>query len=66
MTKLCKSEEEAIQTVEWYKENESRYDTPAYRLSDDKKYYVVFYDSTGNILKSINYKPVKFDSILSN
>ena len=66
MTKLCKSEEEAIQTVEWYKENESRYDTPAYRLSDDKKYYVVYNESTGKILKSINYKPVKFDRILSN
>ena len=65
MTKLCKSEEEAIQTVEWYKENETRYDTPAYRLSDDKKYYVVYNESTGKILKSINYKPVKFDSIFS-
>ena len=66
MTKLCKTEEEAVQTVEWYKANESRYDTPAYRLSDDKKYYVVYNKSTGKILKSINYSPVKFDSMLSN
>jgi predicted HAD superfamily Cof-like phosphohydrolase len=66
MTKLCKTEEEAIQTVEWYKANENRYDSPTYRLSDDKKYYVVYNKSTGKILKSINYSPVKFDSMLSN
>ena len=66
MTKLCKTEEEAIQTVEWYKANENRYDSPTYRLSDDKKYYVVYNKSTGKILKSINYSPVKFDSMLFN
>ena len=63
MTKLCKTEEEAIQTVEWYEKNEARYDSPTYRLSNDKKYYVVYNKSTGKILKSINYNPVKFDSI---
>ena len=40
------------------------YDTPAYRLSEDGKYYVVFNESTGKILKSVNYKPVKFDAML--
>merc|ERR1712188_295138 len=70
MTKLCKDEEEAKATVQWYKENYTGpegkypYDTPAYRLSPDGQYYVVFNESTGKILKSINYSMVKFDSIL--
>jgi len=72
MSKLCVSEEEAKETVEWYKaafaDEEKKkkypYDTPAYRLSEDGKYYVVFNESTGKILKSVNYAPVKFDSML--
>merc|ERR1711865_1137277 len=69
MTKLCATEDEAIKTVEWYKKNytpggEYPYDTPEYRLSPDGKYYVPFNASTGKILKSVNYSPVKFDSIL--
>lgn len=70
MTKLCKTEDEAKQTVEWYKQHYTGpdgkfpYDTPAYRLSPDGKYVVPFNESTGKILKSINYSPVKFDSIL--
>ena len=65
MTKLCKSENEAKLTVEMYKkkyeEGNSPYDTPDYRLSDDKIHYVVYNKSTGKVLKSINYTPVKFD-----
>jgi predicted HAD superfamily Cof-like phosphohydrolase len=69
MTKLCKTEEEAKETVKWYKENYTPngkypYDTPEYRLSPDGKYFVPFNASTGKILKSVNYSPVKFDSIL--
>merc|ERR1719453_2493436 len=69
MTKLCKTEEEAQETVQWYKDHFSvggkyPYDTPEYRLSPDGKYYVPFNASTGKILKSVNYSPVKFDSIL--
>eukprot|EP00931_Biecheleriopsis_adriatica_P022333 TRINITY_DN1437_c0_g1_i1.p1 TRINITY_DN1437_c0_g1~~TRINITY_DN1437_c0_g1_i1.p1 ORF type:complete len:230 (+),score=56.80 TRINITY_DN1437_c0_g1_i1:3-692(+) len=69
MTKLCRTEEEAKETVEWYKQNYTPggkypYDTPAYRLSPDGQYYVPFNQSTGKILKSINYSPVKFDSML--
>merc|ERR1712070_725387 len=72
MTKLCKTEDEAKLTVEWYKKNQTGpdgkypYDTPAYRLSPDGKYYVPYNESTGKILKSINYSPVKFDSILTS
>lgn len=63
MSKLCKTKEEAIETVESYKKD-SRYDSPAYRLSDDEKHYVVYNQSTSKILKSINYSPVSFDSLL--
>ena len=65
MSKLCKDEEESKQTVEWYKENETRYDTPSYRKSYDNNNYVIFNESTGKILKSINYKPANFESLVN-
>ena len=62
MSKLCKDEEEAKLTVAEYKKkydnNNSPYDSPAYRLSDNGKYYVVYNKSTNKILKSIVYAPV--------
>ncbi len=62
MTKLCSSETEAQETVEWYAkefaEGRVTYDTPNYRKAEDGEYWVVFNESTGKILKSINYKPV--------
>ncbi len=58
MSKLCTTEEEAQTTVKWYEKNEPRYDTPAYRKSQDGQYFVVYNKSTGKILKSVNYKPV--------
>jgi predicted HAD superfamily Cof-like phosphohydrolase len=65
MSKLCCSEEEAKQTVQWYKENEShRYDSPNYRKSEDNIHWVVYNENTKKILKNINYLPVKFDSLL--
>jgi predicted HAD superfamily Cof-like phosphohydrolase len=62
MSKCCKDEEEAKMTVEYYMNNKDRlgYDTPAYRLSDDGKYFVVYNQSTGKILKSINYTPAEW------
>ena len=61
MSKVCKTEAEAITTVAWYKKNEiDVYDSPEYRLSDDKKYWIVFNKSTGKILKSVNYIKVAF------
>jgi len=65
MSKLCTSEAEAQETVQWYSTNEKRYDSPAYRKADHGNYWVVYNESTGKILKSINYKPVSFDSILN-
>ena len=68
MSKVCLSEKEAIQTVEWYKKEYAngnhKYDSPAYRKASDDKYWIVYNKSTGKILKSINYKPVNFDSML--
>ena len=65
MSKLCNTEEEAIKTVEWYRENEKRYDSPSYRQSTDKKYWVVYNKSTGKILKNIYYTPANFDKMLN-
>ena len=71
MTKACHTEEEAIKTVEWYKKyykpnsTELMYDSPAYKLSPDKKYWIIYNKSTGKILKSINYKAVDFNSVLN-
>lgn len=62
MTKICVSEDEAKETVEWYKQNEQRYMEPSYREIDynNKKYYVIFDGHTKKILKSIKYIPAKF------
>ena len=63
MTKLCVSEDEAKSTVNWYKNNDKRYSSPNYKKN--KFGYVIFNEETGKILKSINYIPANFDSILT-
>lgn len=64
MTKLCKTEEEAIETVKSYKKKflkgTSPYDSPDYKKSEDGIHYVVYNSSSGKVLKSINYTPVSF------
>lgn len=66
MSKSCVSEEEAIETVEWYKtqfaESKLPYDSPAYRKSGNK--WIIYNESTGKILKSINYKPVDLSTYI--
>jgi predicted HAD superfamily Cof-like phosphohydrolase len=58
MTKMCTSEDEAIKTVEWYRENKADvYPTPAYKQASDGIHWIVFNESTGKVLKSINYLP---------
>lgn len=68
MSKLCKTEEEAQQTVKWYQdqyaEGKLPYDTAAYRKSTCGDYWVVFNSSTGKILKSINYHVVDFSEVM--
>lgn len=65
MSKLCKSEQEAIDTVKDYKikyENgKSPYDSPYYYKNKNGDLYIVKNKSTGKVLKCINYKKVKFD-----
>ena len=63
MTKFCSSEEEARATVAQYRAKfeagESTYDTPAYRkATTGTDLWIVFNESTGKILKNMNYKPV--------
>jgi predicted HAD superfamily Cof-like phosphohydrolase len=66
MSKLCRTIDEAEDTVKWYKENQTRYDSPNYRKSDYGDYYVVFNEYTGKILKSINYTPANFARLMNN
>ena len=68
MSKLCRTEEEAIETVNKYQieyENKnSPYDSPYYyelRNGSYAGYYIVKNKSSGKALKSINYTPVKLN-----
>ena len=67
MSKLCKTEEDAIETVRRYKEiyenGASPYDTPAYRKSADGKFWVVYNKSTGKILKNHKYTQANFNEM---
>ena len=64
MSKLCMSEDQAVETVKWYKEQyvlgSQPYDTPNYRVKilGDNKYWVVYNESTSKILKNIYYQAV--------
>lgn len=62
MSKVCKNEDEAKASVDYYMKNKDKlgYDTPTYRLSADGKHFVIYNKSTGKVLKSINYTPAKF------
>jgi len=65
MSKICNNDQLAIDTVEWYKQNEKRYKNPSYKEIDynNNKYFVVFDDDTKKILKSIKYNPVDFKKV---
>jgi hypothetical protein len=67
MSKSCSTEKEAQETVEWYKKNETRYDTPEYKevSKNKKKYWIVFNKSSGKILKNINWKIVNFEQVIN-
>jgi predicted HAD superfamily Cof-like phosphohydrolase len=67
MSKLCETEEDAIETVKRYmSEVPQRYDSPDYRRSDDGIHFVVYNTSTMKILKNYKYKPVDFSELLKN
>jgi len=61
MSKLCASEELAQRTVAWYVARpELGYDSPAYRYNEVLGLWVVYNSTTGKVLKSVEYHPVKF------
>lgn len=64
MSKICKTEQEAQETVHWYTNGNNVYDSPSYRKSPCGKYWVVFNKSTGKILKSILYTPVDLSAMV--
>ena len=64
MSKMCCSEEKAIETVEWYKKNDNRYDTPSYRKNENGN-FIVYNESTRKILKSIDYTPADLACVIS-
>lgn len=66
MSKVCPTEEKAIETVEWYKNNMlDTYDSPDYKQSPCGKYWVVYNRSTGKVLKNIDYKKVDFTNLVN-
>jgi len=65
MSKICLNEEDAKKTVEWYKNNDTRYKTPAYRVNKAGN-FVVYDVDTRKILKSIHYKPASLREISKN
>ena len=63
MTKACKTEQEAIDTVNHIKSTESRYKNPQYKKSSNGKYWIVYDADTGKTLKSKYYTPVDLSYI---
>jgi predicted HAD superfamily Cof-like phosphohydrolase len=64
MSKVCKDKATAELTVEHYRKNETRYDTPTlYPLNDANGRYIVRNASSGKALKSIEYTPACFLSM---
>jgi len=68
MSKICNSREEAEKTVKWYEENPHKgYPTPKFRKALDDEQdtkYVVYENSSGKILKNVNYKAVDLSKIV--
>lgn len=58
MSKLCDSENEAIETVQWYIKNQlERYPSPSYKYVSGSNKWIVFDKTTDKRLKSIRYLP---------
>lgn len=65
MTKLCKNEDEAKETIEHYKTLDGFQNTDVrYRLSPDNTNYTIYNASNGKILKSKYFKLPCFDSVV--
>lgn len=57
MSKLCDTEEQAKESVEWYKETRPEFQ-PAYRKTKDGSKWLVYDELTGKVLKNKYYKEV--------
>jgi len=67
MTKLCKTEQEALDTIEYYKTLKGFENvTVGYRPSPAGFGFVVYNVSTSKVLKSMYFKLPDFSSILTN
>jgi predicted HAD superfamily Cof-like phosphohydrolase len=66
MSKVCTSEQEAIESVEWYRNTEKRYTDPQFRKSSNPLYWVIYDNATSKILKSINFKKPDLQSVIDN
>ena len=61
MSKVCKSEQEAIDTVNFYKSKDG---TECYYKKEDDK-WLVYRKSDNKTIKSINYSPADLDGVLN-
>jgi predicted HAD superfamily Cof-like phosphohydrolase len=67
MSKVCDTEKDAIESVKRYQEEiPQRYDSPAYRRSDDGIHWVVYNSNTMKILKNYKYTPANFSELKKN
>ena len=60
MSKACNSEEEAIRTVEYYKNKKS---TPCHYIKEGDQ-FLVYRDSDKKTLKSVNYSPADISTFV--
>jgi predicted HAD superfamily Cof-like phosphohydrolase len=60
MSKACNSEEEANQTIQFYKEKDG---TDCYYMKEGNK-WLVYRKADNKTIKSINYSPANLDKIL--
>ncbi len=66
MSKVCLTEEEAIESVKRYTEEiPQRYDSPSYKKAPDNKRWLVYNKNTNKILKSYKYTEAKFDTLMN-
>jgi len=63
MSKTCDNEEDAKISVKKYQE-EKRYKDPKYRKSDCDKYWIVYDNKTGKILKNHKFKSPELSKFL--
>lgn len=65
MSKLCQTEQEAKETIDWYKNQKSSpYDSPAYKWEPSVQKFIVYNESTGKILKNKYYQAVDLRSLV--